>query len=409
VRGIEDEQRSAMAIAVGLDVAKEFHWAAAVEAGSGQALLSHRVENDPAAIQSLIDELDGLRASHGAARVGVDVVGGIAALLVAMLHEAGLEVVHVPGLAVNRARQGTTGGEHKSDPKDARVIADQVRARQDLRAVEALGEVEVELRLLVGRRRELVVDQTRRLSRLRDLLSAIHPGLERVVDPTQKAGLWLISRYVTPAEIRRAGRRRLIEHLVRAGHVRRSHLEALADAALAAAQAQQIALPGERLAGELVRELAREALAVRERLSTLDADLEAALARHPDAALIQSLPGMGATLTAEFIAQAGGIARFGSADQLAAAAGLAPVLKQSGKVRYLTRAGGGNKALKRIFYQSAFCSLAHPASRAFYERKRREGKRHHQALIALARRRIDVLFAMLRTREPYRMGAARAA
>ena len=398
-----------MAIAVGLDVAKEFHWAAAVDAGSGDVLLSQRVENDPASIQSLIDELHGLRASHGAARVGVDVVGGIAALLVAMLHEAGLEVVHVPGLAVNRARQGTTGGEHKSDPKDARVIADQVRARQDLRAVEALGEVEVELRLLVGRRRELVVDQTRRLSRLRDLLASINPGLERVVDPTQKAGLWLLSRYVTPAEIRRAGRRRLIEHLMRAGHVRRSHLEALADAALAAAQAQQIALPGERLAGELVRELAREALAVRERLITLDADLEAALVRHPDAALIQSLPGMGATLTAEFIAQVGGITRFGSADQLAAAAGLAPVLKQSGKVRYLTRAGGGNKALKRVFYQSAFCSLAHPASRAFYERKRREGKRHHQALIALARRRIDVLFAMLRTREPYRMKAARAA
>jgi transposase len=406
VREVEDDERSAMGIAVGIDVAKEFHWAAAVEVGSGKLLLSRRVENDPPAIQSLIEELDELRAVHGPARVGVDVVGGIAALVVAMLHAAALEVVHVSGLAVNRARQGTTGGEHKSDPKDARVIADQVRTRQDLREVAVLSEVEVELRLLVGRRRELVVDQTRRLSRLRDLLSSIHPGLERVVDPTHKAGLWLISRYVTPAEIRRAGRRRLIEHLLRAGHLRRAQVEALADAALGAAEEQRIALPGERLAAELVRELAREALAVRERLATLDADLEAALTRHPDAALIQSLPGMGATLTAEFIAEAGGIARFGSADHLAAAAGLAPVLKQSGKVRYLQRAAGGNKALKRVFYQSAFCSLGSPASRRFYERKRAEGKRHHQALIALARRRIDVLHAMLRTREPYRMEAA---
>jgi transposase len=398
-----------MTIDVGVDVAKEFHWAAAVEAASGQVVISRRVDNDPASIQSLIDELDALSDEHGPARVGVDVVGGIAALVVAMLHEAGLEVLHVPGLAVNRARQGTTGGEHKSDPKDARVIADQVRTRQDLRAVQALSEVEVELRLLVGRRRELVVDQTRRLSRLRDLLASIHPGLERVADPTQKAGLWLLSRYVTPAEIRRAGRRRLIEHLLRAGRLRRSHLEALADAALGAAQAQQIALPGERLAAELVRELAREALAARARLGALDVDLEAALARHPDAALIQSLPGMGATLTAEFIAEAGGIERFASADHLAAAAGLAPVLKQSGKVRYLQRASGGNKGLKRVFYQSAFCSLGSPASRRFYERKRSEGKRHHQALIALARRRIDVLYAMLRTREPYRMEAAKAA
>ncbi|HSC57927.1 MAG TPA: IS110 family transposase [Gemmatimonadales bacterium] len=398
-----------MGIAVGLDVAKEFHWATAVEAASGQVLLSRRVENHPADIQSLIDELEALGAERAPARVGVDVVGGIAALVVAMLHESGLQVLHVPGLAVNRARQGTTGGEHKSDPKDARVIADQVRTRADLRALEALSAVEVELRLLVGRRRELVSDQTRRLARLRDLLSSIHPGLERVVDPTQKAGLWLLSRYVTPAEIRRAGRRRLIEHLGRAGHLRRSHREALADAALDAAQAQRMVLPGERVAAELVRELAGEALAVRERLARLDADLEAPLARHPDAALIQSLPGMGATLTAEFIAEAGGIERFASSDHLAAAAGLAPVLKQSGKVRYLQRASGGNKALKRVFYQSAFCSLGSPASRRFYERKRREGKRHHQALIALARRRIDVLHAMLRTREPYRFTAAEAA
>ncbi|MFE0147333.1 IS110 family transposase, partial [Nonomuraea sp. NPDC059007] len=45
-----------------------------------------------------------------------------------------------------------------------------------------------------------------------------------------------------------------------------------------------------------------------------------------------------------------------------------------------------------------------PASRAFYERKRAEGKRHHQALIALARRRINVLHAILRTRKPYDPG-----
>ena len=397
-----------MAVAVGIDVAKEFHWAAAVDERSGE-LASRRVDNDPPAIQSLIDELARLQAEHGPVTVGIDVVGGIASLLTAMLREAGFRVVHVPGLAVNRARQGTTGGEHKSDPRDARVIADQVRARAELRPVEHAGEVDVELRLLVGRRRELVTDQTRRIGRLRDLLASIHPGLERIVDPTQKASLVLLSRYVTPVEIRRAGKPRLVNHLLRAGRLPRPHLERLAEQALAAATAQQLALPGERLAAELVRELAQETLATRDRLSRLDAQIEETLARHPDAALIRSLPGMGATLTAEFIAEAGGIGRFPTPDRLAAAAGLAPVLRQSGKVRYLQRARGGNKALKRVLYQSAFCSLGHPASRAFYARKRSEGKRHQQAVIALARRRIDVLHAMLRTRQPYRYEHARAA
>jgi transposase len=346
---------------------------------------------------------------RGRLTVGIDVVGGIASVLTAMLLDAGIQVVHVPGLAVNRAREGTSGGEHKSDPRDAMVIADQVRHRRDLRAIEPTGELDAEIRLLVARRRELVSDQTRRVNRLRDLLASIHPGLERVVDPTTKAGQQLLGRYVTPAEIRHAGRRRLAEHILRAGRIARRHADELADQALAAAREQTITVPGERVAADLVRELAAEAAHTRSRLCALDRDLEAALARHPDAALIQSLPGMGATLAAEFIAEAGTIERFPTPDKPAAAAGLAPVLKQSGKVRYLQRAHGGNKTLKRVFFQSAFCSLNHPDSKAFYRRKRTERKTHHQAVLALARRRVDVLHAMLRNRTPYELRHAKAA
>jgi hypothetical protein len=58
---------------------------------------------------------------------------------------------------------------------------------------------------------------------------------------------------------------------------------------------------------------------------------------------------------------------------------------------------GGNKTLKGDFYQSASASLrASPQSRACYDRNRAEGKRHTQALIALAPRRVNVVWAMLR-------------
>jgi transposase len=395
-------------VAVGIDVAKDFHWVQAVDRRDSEVLFSGRVDNTPPALAAFVEALEALR-DHGPLKAGIDVVGGIASVLTAMLLQAGIEVVHVSGLAVNRAREGTTGGEHKSDPRDAAVIAEQVRQRRDLRAIEPIGELDAEIRLLVARRRELVGEQTRRLNRLRDLLASIHPGLERVVDPTTKAGQQLLSRYVTPAEIRHAGRRRLAEHILRAGRIPRRHAEQLADKALAAAREQTITVAGERLAAELVRELAAEAAGTRGRLCALDRDLQGALARHPDAALIQSLPGMGATLAAEFIAEAGSIERFPTADRLAAAAGLAPVLKQSGKVRYLKRAHGGNRTLKRVFFQSAFCSLTHPDSKAFYRRKRAERKTHHQAVLALARRRVDVLHAMLRNRTPYELRHAKAA
>lgn len=396
-----------MKTAVGFDVAKGFHWASAVDTW-GEEKLSRRVDNDPVAIERIITELAEL-AESGEITVGVDVVGGIASLLVVMLQDAGLPVVHVPGLAVNRARQGTVGGENKSDPRDARVIADQVRTRRDLRPVEPDSEQAAELRLLVGRRRDLVADQTRRLARLHDLVVSVHPGLEHALDLTNKTDLWLLTRYVTPTELRRAGQRRIIDHLRRLRGIPATRAAHIVDAALTAAKAQHVSVPGERRAADLIRELAQEALTTRDRITQIDNELEELVTSHPDGALIRSLPGMGVILTAEFIVEAGNIQRYATADKLAAAAGLAPVLKQSGRSRTLRRATGGNTNLKRVFYQAAFCSLSHPASRAYYTRKRAEGKRHHQAVIALARRRIDVLHAMLRTRQAFNTQRAQAA
>lgn len=56
----------------------------------------------------------------------------------------------------------------------------------------------------------------------------------------------------------------------------------------------------------------------------------------------------------------------------------------------------GNKVLKNTMFLSAFAALRDPDSRAYYDRKISQGKRHNQGLLALARRRSDVLYAMLR-------------
>ncbi len=62
----------------------------------------------------------------------------------------------------------------------------------------------------------------------------------------------------------------------------------------------------------------------------------------------------------------------------------------------------GNRKLKRAFFLAAFAALSDPTSRAYHQRKRDQGKKHNAALICLARRRCDVLFAMLRTKTHYR-------
>jgi transposase len=383
-------------IKVGIDAAKEVHWATAV-AQDGRVLLDRKVDNTAEDIGKLAAELAAL---GGERLIGIDLLGGIAILISAMLIGAGERLVHVPGLAVNRARQGSVGGQAKSDPKDARVIADQLRLRpDDFRPVSLQDDTLAELRLLVSRRGDLVTDQTRRISRMRYLLNTIHPDLERTLDLTNAGPMLLLTRYVTAAEIRAAKPKGIIRFL-RAKAVRNP--EGLAQTAVAAALAHpNIRLPAEAATAALIREMAGEGLACRTRLAALDRRLAELVQAHPEGALIRSLPGMGAVLAAEFLAEAGDLSRFRSPAALASAAGLAPVLRQSGKSRHLQRPGHANNRLKRVFYQSAFCSLADPLSRAFYQRKRREGKRHHQAVIALARRRIDVLWAVVTSGRPF--------
>jgi len=308
-------------------------------------------------------------------------------------------VIYVPGLTVDRARDAYRG-ESKTDARDARVIADQARMRPDLGEL-APGEGDLaELQLLLARRRDLVTDRTRAITRLRETLLAIFPALERALDLTRTGALTLVARYQTPSKIRRIGHKRLAAYL-RNRHVQSA--DALVQKALTAAKGQNAALPAEEVAATIVAELAAEILALKVRVAKADEELQRRFFAHPMAEILASLPGMGSILGAEFLVAVGDVSAIESADRLAAYAGLVPAARDSGKrVGNHRRMRGGNKVLKHALYQSAFSSLrSAPESRAFYDRKRREGKRHTQALIALARRRVNVLWAMLRDRTTY--------
>ncbi len=374
----------------GIDAGKEFHWAHVLDA-SGSELLSQKVENDEADILRLIDEALCLAEEVIWA---VDQPGGSAALLLALLWERNQRVLYVPGLTVDRARDAYRG-ESKTDARDAHVIADQARMRQDLGKL-APGEQEIaELQLLLARRRDLITDQSRIVTRLRETLLSLFPALERALDLNSKGPLTLLTHYQTPTHLRRAGHKRIAAYL-RNRRVKGS--TSVAHKALSAARSQSVALPAEALASRIVAELAGEILALKERIESIDEELQKRFFARPEARILASLPGIGPVLGAEFLVAVGDLCAFKSADRLAAYAGLVPAVRDSGKrVGNHRRMRGGNKVLKRVFYQSAFASLrSSPESRAFYERKRAEGKRHTQALIALARRRVNVLWAMLR-------------
>jgi transposase len=111
------------------------------------------------------------------------------------------------------------------------------------------------------------------------------------------------------------------------------------------------------------------------------------------------LPGFGPNLGAEFLVATGGdLASFATAGRLASYAGLVPVPRDSGRMSgNLHRPKRYNRRLRRVFYMAALSSIrANGPSRQFYDRKRAERLIHSQALLALARRLVDVLWALLR-------------
>ena len=244
---------------VGVDAGKAFHWAVVVD-GEGEVLLSRRVENEEADLSDLVDEALGLGLEPAWA---VDQVGGGAALLLALLWERGQRVVHVPGIAVDRARDGMRG-ESKTDARDARLIAEQARMRRDLSAIEPGDELLTELALLTARRRDLVTDKTRAVNRLRGALLALFPGLERVLDLNQKGALVLVSRYQTPEALRRSGRKRVEAHLRSKGV---QGAAALAEKAVAAAKGHHVRPAAQCVAAAVVADLAAEVRAFKARVA----------------------------------------------------------------------------------------------------------------------------------------------
>src|SRR5215217_6631197 len=187
------EQRPLNNAWVGVDVGKEFHWAHALDA-SGRELLSCRVENDEAEISKLIDKALSLAEEVVWA---VDQPGGGAALLLALLWERDQRVLYIPGLTVDRARD-TYRGESKTDARDARVIADQARMRPDLGELRPGEEEIAELQLLLGHRRDLITDQSRIVTRLRETLLSLFPALERALDLNRRGPLILLTHYQNP-------------------------------------------------------------------------------------------------------------------------------------------------------------------------------------------------------------------
>ena len=377
---------------LGLDVGKGEHHAHGLTP-VGKTVHDKRMPNTEPKLRALFDKL---MAKFGTVLVVVDQPANIGALPLTVARDAGCQVAYLPGLAMRRAAEGYEG-EAKTDARDAFVIADVARTSpRKLRTLTVTDETEAELAMLVGFDQDLAAEATRTSNRLRGLLTQIHPSLERVLGRriAHPAVLALLARYGSPDQFQTAGPRR-IARLLKPLAPRMT--ERLAREIADALAEQTVVVPGTKAAGLVIPSLARQLTEILDQRRTLEGQLATLLEAHPLSPLLIAMPGIGVRTAAAILTTIGDAHTFPSADHLAAYAGLAPVTRSSGSsIRGEQAPRRGNRQLKRAMFLSAFAALHDPDSRAYYDRQRTAGKTHTQAILRLARRRITVLYAMLR-------------
>ena len=281
------------------------------------------------------------------------------------------------------------------------MIAETARLRGDLPVIDHSTDLVRNLGLLTAHRADLIADRVRMINRLRDVMTSVFPALEREFDYSScKGALVLLTGYASPERLRKVGVTRL------AGWLRARRVRGYADIAnraVTAARSQQIVLSGQDIAASIITELATNVLALDQRVKDLDTQIAATFNQHPEAEIIQSMPGFGPILGATLLVAAGDLRAFPSAGHLAAAAGLVPVPNDSGRrTGNLHKPHRYSRPLRHVFYLSAQTSMMREGpNRDYYLKKRAGGRTHTQAVIALARRRIDVLWALLRDERTY--------
>ena len=381
-------RKKAPAAVVGFDVGKSFHWAFGVGAG-GEAVLSERVDNRPAAIDRVLAE------AGAGALVVVDQRRNIGALVLARARAAGMRVAYLPGRAEKQARE-MFPATAKTDELDAEVIARTALGMPwTLREVPEEDERRASLRMLSSQRAFCVKERTESLNRLRAVLLEADPALEAALDPSRRWQLEVLAALGSAHGCAAAGEasyRRLAG--ARGGRE---------DAFWEVLSASAASRPEVRAEGTLASMLAGQVLARDAEVAALDAAIGELLEGDATYEALLTVPGVGPRTAAALVASVD-VTMFRSHDELASYCGIAPADSQSGTSARSTRPKrGGSKPLKNllVFSCNSLIGTKNEFGR-YYEKCRGRGMRHNKALKAVARKRLKVIYAIMRDRVPYR-------
>lgn len=317
---------------------------------------------------------------------------------------AGFAVVIIPPHVVKAARPRFSAARAKSDPGDARLLADLVRT--DAGRFRRLRPTDPEtgrLRRLVRARDELRDTRTMLANQLRALLEEAWPGAAEVFARVDSPiALAFLERYPSPRSAQGLGEARLTGFLTRHRYSGRRTADELLARLRAAPVVREPVIVDEATA-DAVRSLVACLRTLLGRLADLDGAVRAALAAHPDGELFRSFPRAGEINAAQLLAGIGADReRFPTPEALAAQAGAAPVTRASGKTSVVAFRWACDKRLRVALTTFADNSRhVSPWAEHVYRDAIDRGADHPHAIRILAKAWCRVLWRCWQDRRPY--------
>lgn len=385
----------------GIDVGSERHHVIIIT-DTGNVLYDRKVEHRFSELKEAVMEFRAIeRREHGKITFAIEGKNGYGAPFDRMILDEGFTLYNIDNLKLRRFRD-VFGAEWRNDRRDAKMLAKMMKLKDHVDAkkekafitVEKTPEANERLKILSRHQQGLIDEKTRMQNRLKKRLLEICPDILDYGDTDSKKLLHILKKYPDF----RAYKKLTLEKLLKIKTIGKK----TASSMIEGLRGIQHMTGMEDEYKTIIESYSRRILELKEEIKQLDEKLEEAGCGSFEVSRVSSIKGVGTKLSSRLIGEIGDIGRFQKESQLAVYCGVTCIDDDSGKKKQTKAVYKANKICKATMIALAGSTIRYvPESRAYYEKKRAEGKDHNHALRCLARQLIKVIFKMLTENRDY--------
>ena len=385
---------------VAVDIGSREHYVA-IGLSEGGILDEFSITHTPAGFQSFFIHIEQQeRLYHLPVNVAMEGYNGWARPLDSQVQKHGYQLYNVNNLKLARFKE-IFPAPAKSDSIDAHKMLELFQlqdhlplAKGVLQAVLPVPDANQRLKRLTRRRRQLTNEKISLQNRIQPDLQAICPTLLDITGSVDN--LWFLHFLTCRDDLAKLVRLQ-VKSLLAIQGVGRRFLNLIRDWQKQAEFSNEV-----EEVGPMIQEDARRLLALMTSIKAMDSKIEQQIKKSDYAQHIESIPGFGLVCSAELAGEIGTLERFPKQSSFSIYIGMAPLDNQSGAYQGTKSPKHVNTRARKAM-MTAICRhmACVPESRAYYDKKRSEGKSHNKAIRALGRHISRVIWSMLRHDRDY--------